>query len=170
MFLRDEGFRRYSGIDFSPVAIQKAKERAPNMADRFALGDIRSGDWNGQEYDVVCITEVLEHLDDDQAVLRAIRPGTKVIYSVPLQDSAGHVRYFKDVDQVEKEPECKEAVQELEQSGVLPHRLLIEEFAEAIEQNRDPAITGREGRKSIEIIQAIYESSRSGQPVELPLP
>lgn len=47
------------------------------------------------------------------------------------------------------------------------HTLQIEDFLQAILEGRDPAVTGREARKSLAIIQAIYTSSRTGQPVRL---
>jgi UDP-N-acetyl-2-amino-2-deoxyglucuronate dehydrogenase len=37
----------------------------------------------------------------------------------------------------------------------------------AVEQNRAPAVDGHEGRRSVEIITAIYESASSGRPVQL---
>ena len=49
------------------------------------------------------------------------------------------------------------------------HGLQIKDFVEAIIEDRDPAVTGVEGRKAVEIIMAIYESGRRGQPVKLPL-
>jgi len=49
------------------------------------------------------------------------------------------------------------------------HREQIREFIEALDEDRAPFVDGREGRKAIEIIMAIYESSRSGKAVELPL-
>lgn len=45
------------------------------------------------------------------------------------------------------------------------HKLQIEDFLQAIIEGRPPAVTGAEGRKSIAIIQAIYESSQTGLPV-----
>ena len=39
----------------------------------------------------------------------------------------------------------------------------------AIENNRDPAITGEDGRRTIELITAIYESGSLRKPVDLPL-
>ncbi|NQU41737.1 Gfo/Idh/MocA family oxidoreductase [bacterium] len=44
------------------------------------------------------------------------------------------------------------------------HRRQLEDFARAILENRDPMITGREGRRSIELIRAIYESAQAGRP------
>ena len=40
------------------------------------------------------------------------------------------------------------------------HRAQIEDFAAAIRENREPAIPGRDGRKAVELICAIYRSSR----------
>jgi predicted dehydrogenase len=49
------------------------------------------------------------------------------------------------------------------------HQRQFEDFIAAIETGRPPIIDGREGRKSVEIILAIYESSRSGRRITLPL-
>ena len=49
------------------------------------------------------------------------------------------------------------------------HALQIQEFLQAVLEDREPAVTGAEARKSLEIIQAIYQSSRTGLPVRLPL-
>ncbi len=49
------------------------------------------------------------------------------------------------------------------------HLLQIEDFLDAILDDRPPAVTGAEARKSLEIILAIYESSRTGLPVTLPM-
>ena len=45
------------------------------------------------------------------------------------------------------------------------HKLQIQDFLQAILENRPPAVTGAEGRKSLAIMLAIYESSRTGVPV-----
>ena len=45
------------------------------------------------------------------------------------------------------------------------HRAQIEDFANAIRENRDPAIPGREGRRAVELICAIYQSSRENKIV-----
>jgi predicted dehydrogenase len=49
------------------------------------------------------------------------------------------------------------------------HKLQIQDFLQAVRDDRPPAVTGAEAVKSLEIIQAIYESSRTGQPVRLPM-
>ena len=47
------------------------------------------------------------------------------------------------------------------------HRRLLEDFLRAIESDGRPVCDGREGLRSVELIQAIYESSRSARPVTL---
>lgn len=47
------------------------------------------------------------------------------------------------------------------------HRLQIEDFVAAIRENREPGVAGREGRRAVELIEAIYRSADTGQPVEL---
>jgi len=49
------------------------------------------------------------------------------------------------------------------------HRLQIVDFLEAIRLGRSPLVDGREGRKAVEIIQAIYVSAAVNKPVSLPL-
>ena len=49
------------------------------------------------------------------------------------------------------------------------HKYQIKDMIRAINNNISPEITGEEARKSIEIIQAIYKSSRTREEVTLPL-
>lgn len=49
------------------------------------------------------------------------------------------------------------------------HRDQLADFLQAIDQGRDPMVDGREGRKSVEIIRAIYRSAETGAQVMLPL-
>ncbi|HYA22335.1 MAG TPA: Gfo/Idh/MocA family oxidoreductase [Thermoproteota archaeon] len=53
---------------------------------------------------------------------------------------------------------------------VLPtnHYRVLRDFVYAVREGRRPKIDGREGRRSIELIEAIYESSRSGRQVAIP--
>ncbi len=46
----------------------------------------------------------------------------------------------------------------------LGHRLQIEDMMRAVIENRDPLVNGREGRKSLELVTALYASARSGKP------
>jgi predicted dehydrogenase len=47
------------------------------------------------------------------------------------------------------------------------HTMLIEDFIQAVRDGREPAVTGSEAVKSLEIVQAIYESSRTGASIPL---
>jgi predicted dehydrogenase len=50
------------------------------------------------------------------------------------------------------------------------HRLQFADLLDAIRKQRPPAVDGHEGRRSIEIIQAIYKSAEAGgKVVKLPL-
>jgi predicted dehydrogenase len=49
------------------------------------------------------------------------------------------------------------------------HAKQFRDVLDAIDQNHTPAIDGHEGRRSVEIILAIYQSAMSGQNVRLPL-
>lgn len=49
------------------------------------------------------------------------------------------------------------------------HRLQIQDLIEAIHDERPPAVAGAEGRKAVEIVRAIYRSTTTGMPVQLPL-
>ena len=49
------------------------------------------------------------------------------------------------------------------------HRDQLADFLQAIDEHRPPRVDGREGRKSVEIIRAIYQSARNGKTVTLPL-
>ena len=47
------------------------------------------------------------------------------------------------------------------------HARVIQDFVRAIETNSTPACDGRQGRHSVELVQAIYTSARTGAPVTL---
>jgi len=49
------------------------------------------------------------------------------------------------------------------------HTMQFRDVLEAIRRNRPPAIDGHEGRRSVEIILAIYKSAETGKAVRLPL-
>ena len=49
------------------------------------------------------------------------------------------------------------------------HRAQLADFLAAIDVGRPPLVDGREGRRAVEIIRAIYRSAQSQRPVHLPL-
>lgn len=49
------------------------------------------------------------------------------------------------------------------------HQWQLQDFIESIVDKRKPMVTGIEGRKTVEIFNAIYESNSTGKPVKFPL-
>lgn len=45
----------------------------------------------------------------------------------------------------------------------------IEDFLFALDENRDPLVTGEDGRRTVELFTAIYRSTRDNLPIKLPL-
>jgi predicted dehydrogenase len=50
----------------------------------------------------------------------------------------------------------------------LGHSALFRDFALSVEENREPLIDGEAGKKSLELILAIYKSQKTGKAVDLP--
>jgi predicted dehydrogenase len=53
--------------------------------------------------------------------------------------------------------------------GVEGHHLQLKDMVDAVNTGREPLVNGREGRKAVELIQAIYRSAKTGKEVSLPL-
>ena len=51
--------------------------------------------------------------------------------------------------------------------GVRGHVILVQDMVNAVKEDREPMIPAEEGRKAVDFILAVYESSRTGQPVML---
>ncbi len=51
--------------------------------------------------------------------------------------------------------------------GLAPFERIFRDFAEAIQQRRDPVSSGRAGLRALELVQAIYESARESRPITL---
>jgi predicted dehydrogenase len=49
------------------------------------------------------------------------------------------------------------------------HKRNFAAFLKALDEGRDPELSGREARKAVELISAIYRSARTGKPIQLPL-
>jgi predicted dehydrogenase len=49
------------------------------------------------------------------------------------------------------------------------HQIQISEFLNAVAARRESAVPGEEGRKTVEIFEAIYRSERDRQPIKFPL-
>ena len=95
----------YTGIDFSVGSVgdaQKGNAAGGHPHARFHIGDIYDVAGLHQQHcmglpnTVVVSMEVLEHLEDDLAVVRAIPEGLYTLVTVPMFDAAAHVRHFPE--------------------------------------------------------------------------
>jgi predicted dehydrogenase len=48
------------------------------------------------------------------------------------------------------------------------HSALFKDFVEAVQNDREPVISGEKGKKALELILAIYKSQKTGKPVDIP--
>ncbi|WP_339226787.1 Gfo/Idh/MocA family oxidoreductase [Oceanobacillus sp. FSL K6-2867] len=51
--------------------------------------------------------------------------------------------------------------------GIPGHQCIIDDMVKAIVENRQPAVSGEEGRKSLELVLSFYESAKNNQPIQL---
>jgi UDP-N-acetyl-2-amino-2-deoxyglucuronate dehydrogenase len=47
------------------------------------------------------------------------------------------------------------------------HAAQLADLLAAVDEDREPAVSGQDGRDALEIVRAVYESSRTGRPVRL---
>jgi predicted dehydrogenase len=53
--------------------------------------------------------------------------------------------------------------------GVASHAAQLADLLAAIDEDREPVVTAADGRAALEVIQAVYESAKTGHAVQLPL-
>lgn len=94
--------RQYLGLDFSEVAIQRAKDHVNVDGYRFEVFDLRESLDELLQFHSgsVVLLETLEHLEEDQDLIKSLPKGCHVIFSVPNYDSNGHLRWFDNTTQV----------------------------------------------------------------------
>ncbi len=97
--LRDIGVPEYTGLDFSPARVARARTVCPEY--EFILANVFEDNLlETDPYDCILMMEFLEHIEQDIEVLKRIRPGVTVLATVPDFPSAGHVRHFANVAEV----------------------------------------------------------------------
>lgn len=90
----------YTGIDYSEIAISKAKER--NIEGSFHVINFMENDVLGElNADLYIALEVFEHIENDLELIKSLPIGKSIIFSVPSFDSFGHVRFFKSLGHAE---------------------------------------------------------------------
>jgi UDP-N-acetyl-2-amino-2-deoxyglucuronate dehydrogenase len=65
------------------------------------------------------------------------------------------------------EPDRNPSATSPQVSDVRGHRAVIEDFFQAIRAGTEPLCSGREARRSVELVEAIYRSARIGEVVEV---
>jgi tetratricopeptide (TPR) repeat protein len=98
--LFDNGIIDYKGIDFSHEAIAMARERNKMFAHAFTKDNALTSKIFSNNYNMVLLLEVLEHIENDLAVLDKIKKNSTIIFSVPNFDSESHVRWFGTQDNI----------------------------------------------------------------------
>ena len=98
--LRETGLLdAYTGFDFAEKRVAAARRVCPEF--RFEVADaFVTTLFDDVPYDTVISTEFLEHITDDIGVIRRIKPGTRLIGTVPNYPYTSHVRHFRDVAEV----------------------------------------------------------------------
>jgi SAM-dependent methyltransferase len=99
-YLQDEKYLNYQGFDFSSQAIEMAERMVPEF--NFFRADALEAASYPDNYDIVICLEVLEHLKADKTVIRNIREGKEIIFSIPRFDDPSHVRWFLSEYQIKK--------------------------------------------------------------------
>ncbi|MBS1271533.1 MAG: Ubiquinone biosynthesis O-methyltransferase [Candidatus Marinimicrobia bacterium] len=91
----------YLGFDFSPRAIELARENNPDHAGKFTVENAFN-DTVYQRWDcnLVIAFEFFEHIGEDIAILKKIRGGTNILFSVPNFDAEDHLRYFDSLEDI----------------------------------------------------------------------
>ena len=99
--LYDIGYRNYLGIDFSKDILDLAKKHMPHY--EYKQLNLYSPEAKKlmSKYKLFTMIETLEHIDKDISVLKSLPKKSTIIGSVPSGMSAGHVRCFSGIPDVE---------------------------------------------------------------------
>ena len=99
----DKGIKGYTGLDWSPVAIAKARARCPSY--QFAIIDLNNHDLVDTKIryvhpDIILAIEVLEHLGDDCGLLGILSSDVPIRVSLPTGPAYSHARWFEKAEDV----------------------------------------------------------------------
>jgi 2-polyprenyl-3-methyl-5-hydroxy-6-metoxy-1,4-benzoquinol methylase len=98
--LAAKGYTKYLGVDFAKTLIDEARAYNGDNGMRFRKADVTRCGKVISEHELVTAVEILEHLDDDVALLEMLAPGTVLVASVPNFGSEAHVRTFRQLSDV----------------------------------------------------------------------
>ncbi len=93
---------RYTGYDFSPEALSKARQRVRDLRFEFIQADLKTCDFTkGNPPDTAYVSfEFLEHIEPDREIIARIPSSAPFIFSVPSFHDPGHVRTFSSAQAV----------------------------------------------------------------------
>ena len=97
--LKEEDNIKYTGIDFSDVAINIARSRNKNPNNDYVVKDLRQFERPPGNHIFTC-HEFLEHVTFDIELISSLSSNDQILFSVPSYDSPGHVRAFETTDVV----------------------------------------------------------------------
>jgi UDP-N-acetyl-2-amino-2-deoxyglucuronate dehydrogenase len=111
-------------------------------------------------------SSVVHHGEEQQLIFQ----GENARVSVPWKVTASKSRLngFPEKDE-ELEIKLNDAYQQLKDLEYEGHAAQVEDVFSAIEGKKQVLVDGIEGRKTLELITAIYQSTSLGQTVKLPL-
>jgi UDP-N-acetyl-2-amino-2-deoxyglucuronate dehydrogenase len=111
-------------------------------------------------------SSVVHHGEDQQLIFQ----GKNARVSVPwkVRASKSKENGFPERDN-QLEAQLQAAYEQLQNLDYEGHTAQIEDVLSAIEGKKDVLVDGHEGRKTLELITAIYQSSSTGDTVKLPL-
>lgn len=83
--------------------------------------------------------------------------GKNAIYFEHLEiDNMSKKKISRIVEKIKEDP-----------FGIPGHQCIVDDMVRAIEKDRDPSVSGPEGRKSLELVLSLYKSAKSNQPIQL---
>ncbi|MEH7416892.1 Gfo/Idh/MocA family oxidoreductase [Neobacillus drentensis] len=111
-------------------------------------------------------SSVVHHGEEQQLIFQ----GKNARVSVPWKVTASRSKEngFPEKDQ-ELEAKLQAAYEQLSNLEYEGHTAQIDDVLSAIEGKKEVLVDGQEGRKTLELITAIYQSSSTGKTVKLPL-
>jgi UDP-N-acetyl-2-amino-2-deoxyglucuronate dehydrogenase len=111
-------------------------------------------------------SSVVHHGEEQQLIFQGKNARVSVPWKVKASKSQPNGFPEKDEELESKLNEAYGQVKDLEFEG---HAAQVEDVLSAIEGKRKVLVDGIEGRKTVELITAIYQSATLGQTVKLPL-
>jgi SAM-dependent methyltransferase len=113
-----------TGIDLSPVAIEKAEEEAESRgvaaATEFRVMNAEALDFPDDSFGLVCGTGILHHLDLDRAygeIARVLRPDGRAVFVEPLGHNPAINLYRRRTPELRTEDEHPLVMPDLERAS-----------------------------------------------------